>query len=389
MSADWSPTTRAVTAGRQQQGSSLNVPLWPTTAWTSDGVDATRRMATGRRPDEFYGRYSNPTVRAFEQAIAELEGTEDAIAFGSGMGALSTTVFALCSPGDHIVAQRQMFGGTVAFLSGPCARFGIEVTWVDGGDASQFAAAVVPGRTMLVIAETPNNPRADLVDLAAIGAIKGPFTLVDSTLGTPVGQQPAAFGVDLVWHSATKGISGHNDALLGVVAGERDLIETLWSYSVLHGANASPFDAMNGLRGLRTLAVRQRAQAATAIELATALGKLAGVSAVHHPGLDDSPHRALAASQLRIPPTVFALDVGSQERAAAFVDGLRLGHSATSLGGPETLVSHSATSTHVGLSPDEQEAAGITPGLLRVSVGLEDVADLLDDFTRSIAALDH
>lgn len=384
--AGWSPSTRAVTAGRGGQGASLNAPLWATTAWQSDGVDATRRLATRQRPDEFYGRYGNPSVRAFEQAIAELEGTDDALALASGMAALSTAVFALCSPGDHIVAQRAMFGGTVAFLAGPCARFGIEVSWVDGLDVADFAAAVRPGRTMLVIAESPNNPRAELLDVEAYGAISGPFTLLDSTLATPFAQRPAYHGVDLVWHSATKGICGHNDALLGVLAGEADLINTIWSYSVLHGANASPFDATNALRGLRTLPVRYRAQSATAVRLAAALRDHPGVAAVHHPSLADHPHHELAQRQLDAMPTVLAIDVGSVDAARVMVANLRLARSATSLGGPETLVSHSATSTHVALTPDEREAVGVTPGLLRVSVGLEDADDLVADFAQAIAA---
>lgn len=386
MNNHWSPTTRAITAGRQGQGASLNAPLWPTTAWQSEGVDATRKLATKQRPDEFYGRYGNPTVRAFEQAIAELEGTDDALALASGMGALATAVLALCSPGDHIVAQRAMFGGTVSFLAGPCARFGIEVTWVDGSTASAFADAVRPGRTMLVIAESPNNPRAELIDVEAFGAISGPFTMLDSTLATPVAQRPAEHGVDLVWHSATKGICGHNDALLGVLAGEAELLDTIWSYSVLHGATASPFDAANALRGLRTLPVRYRTQSATATLLADALRTHPGVVAVHHPSLSDHPHHELARRQLDVLPTVLAIDVGSLDAARATVANLRLARNATSLGGPETLVSHSATSTHVGLTPEEREQAGITAGLLRISVGLEDAADLLADLGQAIDA---
>ena len=205
------------------------------------------------RPGDFYSRYANPTVRAFEDAVAELEGAEDALAFGSGMGAVASTVLALCSTGDHIVIQRQIYAGTIAFVQGPCARLGIEHTVVDGTRPGEFAAAVRPGRTMLVLAESPSNPRLDLVDLDDLGAVSGPFTVIDSTFATPIGQQPLRHGVDLVLHSATKGISGHNDATLGVIAGERDLLDAIWAYAVLHGASASPYDALNGLRGIRTL----------------------------------------------------------------------------------------------------------------------------------------
>src|SRR5690606_26601317 len=240
---------------------------------------------------------------------------------------------------DHIVAQRQMYAGTIAFLEGPCRRLGIETTWVDGTRPGEFAAAVRPGSTMLVIAESPSNPRLDLVDLADLGAVSGPFTMIDSTLATPLGQQPATFGVDLVVHSATKGICGHNDATLGVVAGERDLIGAIWAYAVLHGAAASPFDALNGLRGIRTLAVRQRAQAAAALAIAEALRAHPGVAAVHHPGLADHPQHDLAVAQLSLMPTVLAVDVaGGVDAARVMLDGLRIARPATSLGGPETLV---------------------------------------------------
>ena len=231
-----SPGTKAVAAGRGQQGTSLTPPLWATSVWQTAGLDDTRKRATATRADNFYSRYANPTVRAFEEAIAELEDAEDALAFASGMGAIASVVFGLCSSGDHVVAQRQIYAGTSAFLQGPCARLGIDVSWVDGTVPGAFAAAVVPGRTMLVIAESPSNPRLDIVDLDELGAISGPFTLVDSTFATPLGQQPVHHGVDLVLHSATKGICGHNDATLGVVAGDRDVLADLWAYSVLHGA---------------------------------------------------------------------------------------------------------------------------------------------------------
>jgi cystathionine beta-lyase/cystathionine gamma-synthase len=377
--------TRAITAGRRYQGSSLNVPLWGTSAWQTEGLDDTRKRATGMRPADFYSRYANPTVRAFEEAVAELEGAEEALAFGSGMGAVASTVLALCSAGDHVVIQRQIYSGTMAFVQGPCARLGIEHTVVDGTVPGQLAAAVRPGKTMLVIAESPSNPRLDLVDLDELGAITGPFTVIDSTFATPIGQQPLRHGVDIVLHSATKGICGHNDATLGVIAGERDLLDAIWAYAVLHGASASPYDALNGLRGIRTLAVRQRHQSAVALRVAEALLDHPGVAVVHHPGLPCHPQHELAARQLSCLPTVLAIDlVGGIDAARTTIDGLRLARSATSLGGPETLVCHPATSTHVSLPPEEQAAIGITPGLLRISIGLEDGDDLVTDLERAI-----
>lgn len=363
------------------------MPLWSTSTWQTAGLDDTRKRATDVRADEFYSRYANPTVRAFEDAIADLEGAEDALAFASGMGAVASVVFGLCSTGDHLVAARQLYAGTSAFLLGPCARMDIDVTWVDGTVPGAFAAAVIPGRTMLVLAESPSNPRLDLVDLDDLGAVQGPFTVIDSTFATPIGQQPIRHGIDLVIHSATKGISGHNDATIGVVAGERDVLASIWTYSVLHGACASPHDALNALRGVRTLAVRQRHQAEAALAVATALREHPGVAAVHYPGLADHPQHELATRQLTLTPTVLAIDLaGGLDAARVTLDGLRVARSATSLGGPETLVCHPATSTHVSLLPEDQAAIGITDGLLRISVGLEDPADVITDLEQAIPA---
>ncbi len=379
------PATTAITAGRGANGTSLATPLWSSSTWKSAGLVDARRRATKHRASEFYSRYGNPTVRAFEEAIAELEGAEDALAYGSGMGALTTVVLALCGQGSHIVAQRQLYAGTLAFLQGPCRRFGIDVTFVDALQPGAFAAAVQPGRTMLVLAETPSNPLLELVDLAELGAITGPFTLVDSTFATPLGQQPLEYSVDLVLHSATKGIAGHNDATLGVIAGERDLLNEIWGYGVLHGATASPHDALNALRGIRTMAVRINHQAASALQLSKELAADPNVEAVHYPGLPSHPQYDLAQRQMKHNGTVLSFSVtGGLAHATTVLDRLRLGYAATSLGGPETLVCHPATTTHASLTTDELQLAGIGPGLLRVSVGLEDPDDLVADFLQAI-----
>lgn len=379
------PATRVIEVGRDSNGSSLNTPIWPTAVWESDGLDAAHRGATGRSPD-FYGRYGNPTVRAFEQAIADLEGAEDALAFGSGMGAITSLVLALCSSGSHVVAARQIYSGTLAFLQGPAARFGIETTFVDSTQPGALAAAVQPGRTVLVLVETPSNPLLELVDLDEVGAIAGPFTVVDSTFATPLGQNPLAHGVDLVVHSATKGIGGHNDVTLGVVAGEADLIAELWAYGVLHGATASPYDASNALRGMRTLAVRLAQQARTAQRLAEFLSDHPAVTAVHYPGLANHPQHDLAKRQMREFGSMLAFELdGGRDAVCALLDALRVARCATSLGGTETLMTHPATTTSVSLTPEEKRIAGVSEGLVRVSVGLEDADDLIADVSRALA----
>ena len=381
------PETTAITSGRDASGS-LAPTLWSSTTWQSAGLDESTKHALATHKNGNYARYSNPTVRSFEESVAALEGAEDALAFASGMGAVSSVILALCSSGDHIVAHNQLYGGTIAFLNGPCARLGIDVTYVDGSKPGALAAAVRPGKTMLVIAESPSNPQMGLVDLAELGAIKGPFTLVDSTLATPMGQRPLDFGIDIVLHSATKGIDGHNDALLGVIAGEKDLIDSVWGYAVMHGAVASPYDAANGLRGIRTLGVRTERQNQTALILAHSLEGHAKILSVSHPFLESHPQHQLAREQMRLGGTVIAVEVaGGFDACQSLVSQLQVVRIATSFGGPETLVCHPATSTHVGLSLEALATMGVTDGLLRFSIGLEDADDLVDDLHRAIATL--
>jgi len=379
------PETTAVTAGRDESGA-LAPALWASSTWDTTDLDGTHAGATTVHGAGFYSRYANPTVQSFEQAIAKLEGTEAALAFGSGMGAITATIFALCSTGDHIVAQRNCYAGTLGFLDGPCKRMGIDVTYVDGRNAGEFAAAVRPGKTILVMAETPSNPHLDIVDLDALGAIKGPFTMVDSTMATPLAQQPCQHGVSITMHSATKGIAGHNDATLGVIAAEKELIDTIWGYSVLHGATASPFDALNGLRGVRTLGVRLRQQSETAQQLAEWLSTHPAIKRVNYPGLATHPQHALAKRQMRWFGSIMSIELcGDINDVRQLTQRLQLVRNAVTLGGPDTLISHSATSTHLSVDPAVKAATGISESLLRVSVGLEAFEDLRSDFAAALA----
>jgi cystathionine beta-lyase/cystathionine gamma-synthase len=379
------PETRAITEGRADQHGALAPLLWPTTTFETETADEAARLATTVDPDRFYSRHGNPGVRAFEQAVADLEGAEAARAYASGMGAVTGVILGICSAGDHIVAQHQLYSQTTSVLLGMCPRFGIDVTLVDGTQPGAFAEAVRPGKTTLVFAETPANPRLDLVDLDEVGAIKGPVTCVDSTFATPLGQQPLAHGVDLVLHSATKGIAGHNDASLGIVCGSQELIDWLWGFAIFQGANASPFDAMNGLRGLRTLGVRLARQSDTALALAEVLEGSPHVECVRYPGLDSHPQRDLAKRQLSHAGAILSFDVvGGRDGGAAFVEALQIGRMATSLGGPETIVAHPASTTHQSLLPDELEAMGISQGTIRLSVGLEHVDDVIADVVQAL-----
>lgn len=382
---DLSNETQAAIAGREQAGGSLAPPLWATTAFSSTDPADAACSAGSTRPTRFYTRYGNPTINAFEQAVATLEGAQSALAFGSGMGAIASTVLALCSQGDHIVAQRQLYGGTLFFLQTVCPRFGIEVTLVDGTEPGAFRAAVRPGRTMLVLAETPSNPRLAVADLEELGSIRGPFTVVDSTFATPMLQRPLEFGVSLVLHSATKAIAGHNDATLGVIAGEAELVDAVWGYATLHGAVASPFDSWNALRGIRTLGVRIERMSATALRVARHLEDHPAVSSVSYPGLDSHPQRAIVERQMSSGGAMLSFELNDAERAHRALETLSLIRVATSLGGPDTLMCHPASTTHAGLSADLQDDIGVTPGLLRVSVGLEHADDLLGDLDTALS----
>ncbi len=382
---DWDPATKLIRAGRADNDTALAPVLWTSTTFVTPTVEDGRAMATSSTARRFYTRYGNPTVNQFEDAIAELERAECARAFASGMGAISAVLLGLCSKGDHVVAQKQLYAGTQLLLQSAAPRFGIDVTWVDATEPGAFTDAVIPGRTMVVFAETPANPRLALADLAELGSIAGPITVVDSTFATPLGQRPLEHDVDLVVHSATKAIAGHNDATLGVVAGSRELIDWLWQFAVLQGANAAPFDAMNGLRGLRTLGVRLERQTCSALAIARRLEDHSAVAGVVHPGLDSHPQRALAEAQMDLTGGLVTFElVGGLEAGERLVESTRIAQLATSLGGPETLVTHPASTTHVGLTPEEMTEAGIGPGTVRLSVGLEDADDLYDDLAAGL-----
>lgn len=382
---DWRFDTQAVRAGRTHDGESLSPVLWPSTTYTSRSVDEQYRRATGAHPAMFYSRNGSPTVTDFEDAMASLEGAEAALAFGSGMGAITSVVLTFCSAGDHIVAQDRTFSVSNQLFTMVCPRLGIDVTFVDARDADAVQAAVQPGKTQVVFVETPANPGLDLVDLEAIGSIVGPFTVVDGTFAPPPVQRPLELGIDLVIHAATKGIAGHNDAMLGVVAGERDLVQAVWGYHLIHGAVCSPFDAWNALRGIRTLATRVRQQSESALAVATFLEDHPAVATVRYPGLDSHPQRELAKRQMTSGGTVLTFELaGGLDAGRWFVEAVELAQVAPSLGGPETLVVHPPTMTAATLRPEERAAMGIGEGMIRVSIGLEHPDDIVADFRQAL-----
>jgi cystathionine beta-lyase/cystathionine gamma-synthase len=379
--------TTAITAGRGASGDSLAPVLFPSTAYTVETVAEQAAMVGTTRPRKLYSRFGSPTVRELEDAVAALEGAEAGLASASGMGTVTAVVLGLCSKGDHVVATRQIFSVTYGLLAMHLPRFGIDVTLVDGTDAAALAAAVIPGRTQLVLAETPANPALSLVDLDALGAIVGPITVVDSTFAGPAVQRPLEHGVDLVIHSATKGIAGHNDSLLGVMAGNADLIDPIWAWQSAMGAQASPFDAWNALRGIRTLPTRVRQQSESALQLATFLEGHPAIESVSYPFLSSHVQHDLARRQMATGGTVVAVEVaGGADGAVRFVEGCRLARIALSLGGPETLLTVPATFA-ARYTPAERAELGITDGLVRISVGLEHPDDLQADLAQSLDQL--
>ena len=293
------PATTAITAGRSANGTSLATPLWASSTWVSTGLVDARRRATGRRSTEFYSRYANPTVRAFEEAIAALEGAEDAVAYASGMGALSTTILALCSSGSHIVAQQQLYAGTLAFLQGPCRRFGIDVTFVDISDVDNFRRGVT-ARTRLALIESVSNPLVEVADIPSIAAALGNVPLlVDNTFATPCLLRPLELGACFAFHSASKYLNGHGDVMLGVMVGERLAIRRMRALTSLLGLNSNPFECWLASRGMRTLPLRIRQASETAAQLAEWLQHQSGISRVYYPGLKDHPTRPLAQKLLK------------------------------------------------------------------------------------------
>lgn len=385
---EWRSETRAIRAGRSNNDSSLAPVLWPSTTYFNRSVDENLALARAAHPSKFYSRNGSPTVMDFEDAIAELEGAEAALAFGSGMGAISSVVLTFCGAGDHIVVQRSTFSVTNQLFTMLAPRLGIDVTFVDATDVESVRAAVRPGKTQLVFVETPANPGLDVVDLDAIGAIEGPFTVCDATFAPPPIQNALSHGIDIVMHAATKGIAGHNDAMLGVIAAERDLVAAVWVHHLMHGAVCSPFDAWNALRGIRTLHARVRQQSESAQALAEALEAHPAVARVIYPGLDSHPQRDVAKRQMTTGGTVLTFDVaGGIDAGRKFVEGVEVAQVAPSLGGPETLVVHPPTMTAATLTPEERQDMGIGEGMIRVSVGLEHADDIVADFRQSLDRL--
>ena len=392
MMTDWKTRTTLVHQGsRRSQYGEMAEAIFLTQGFVYDSAEAAEARFLKAGEDEFiYARYGNPTVRMFEERIAAIEGTEDAFATASGMAAVSGALMAMCRAGDHVVSAKALFGSCLYVLEEVLVRFGVKVTFVDGADLGQWEKAVVPG-TRAVFFESMSNPTLELVDITAVSAIShrvGALVVCDNVFATPIFSRAVAQGADVVVYSTTKHIDGQGRALGGVVCGTRDWVRKVLEPYMKHtGAAMSPFTAWIMLNGMATLDLRCRAMAEGALEIAKWLGTQGKITRVIYPGLADHPQHGLAMAQMGSGGTLVAFDAGSKEAAFRMLNALEIIRISNNLGDAKSIATHPATTTHSRLPQDQKDALGITPGLIRLSVGLEDPEDLIADLAGGLAVV--
>ena len=392
MAEDWKPRTRLVHGGaRRSQYAEVSEALHLTQGFVYESAEAAEARFRDAGPDEFiYARYGNPTVATFEDRIAALEGTEAGFATASGMAAVSGALMALTRAGDHVVAARALFGSCLYVLEEVLARFGVEVTFVDGTDLDAWRAAVRPD-TRLVFFESVSNPALEVVDIAAVAEIAhaaGALVVVDNVFATPVYSRAVAQGADIVIYSATKHIDGQGRTLGGVILGPREIVRgPVEAYMKHTGGALSPFNAWVMLKGLETLELRVRAQVETAARIAAALEGHPKLARVIYPGLPSHPQFELAQRQMGTGGTLLAVELaGGQAAAFRMLDALGIVLISNNLGDAKSIATHPATTTHQRLPEAQKAALGITPGLVRLSAGLEDADDLIADLRAALDA---
>ena len=367
--------------------SSIAPPVYPSVTHRGKSAEHFQEMASVPRHSRFYTRYGGPTHERVEAVLSQIEGAEAALLLASGMAAVSTTVLTLVQTGDHVVAQRSHYMGTTQLVTRVLAQFGVTSTSVDQSDCGAFESAITP-KTRLILLESPSNPLLALTDLSAVAKLaraRGITTVADNTFATPVNTRPLSHGIDLVVHSATKFLGGHHDLLAGAVAGPRATIQRIWEMSIVLGGNLGAFEAWLLLRGLRTLGVRVERQNATALSVARFLEEHPAVARVHYPGLESHPQHTLARTQMCGFGGVLSFVLrGDMQAAPAFMRRLKVFAQAVSLGGIESLAMHAATVWAGTLSEEQMRASGVDPGLIRLSVGLEDAKDLIADLNQAL-----
>lgn len=389
--ADAGIDTLAVRAGqvRSQEGEHSEAMYLTSSYVFASAAEAAARFS-GDQPGNVYSRYTNPTVRTLEKRIAALEGVEAAVATSSGMAAILSTCMALLKAGDHIVCSRSVFGTTTVLFTKYMARFGVSVTFVNPVDFDQWNSAFTAD-TRLVFVETPSNPLCDVVDLTRLAELThkaGALLVVDNCFCTPALQKPAEFGADLIVHSATKYIDGQGRCLGGLVAGPNALVDEVLGFIRSAGPTMSAFNAWVFLKGLETLRLRMDAHSANALSLALWLQEQPSVECVYYAGLPDHPGHELAARQQRGFGGVLSFEVqGAREQAWQVIDSTRILSLTANLGDAKSTIVHPATTTHGRLTDEQKREAGIADNLIRIAVGLEDVADIKADLQRGLALL--
>jgi O-succinylhomoserine sulfhydrylase len=383
--------TLAVRAGIHRTGEGEHSePIFTTSSYVFENAAAAAARFSGELPGNVYSRYTNPTVRTFEQRIAALEGAEEAVGTASGMAAILSTCMALLKSGDHVVCSRDVFGTTVNLFARYLSKFGVEVTFVPLLDLDQWRAAI-RGNTAMLFLETPSNPLCEVADLAALSALArehDSLLVVDNCFCTPALQTPLALGADIVVHSATKYLDGQGRCVGGAVVGSHQHMEEVVTFLRTCGPTMSAFNAWVFLKGLETLRLRMEAHSASALELARWLQGQAQVEKVYYAGLEDHPGHELARAQQSAFGGVLSFQVkGGRDQAWACIDAIQIMSLTANLGDAKTTIVHPATTTHGRLSNEQRQEAGITDNLIRVAVGLEHVDDLRADLQTGLAAL--
>ncbi len=381
--------TLAVHAGenRSENYGAVSVPIYTASVFAFTDAETGAAIHNNQKEGYFYGRLGNPTQTALEKAVAELENGEAALTFASGMAAISAALLTVVKTGDHIVAPASMYPTTTLFLKHLSENFDIETTFVDATGAKNYAAAIQPN-TKAFWLETPSNALLNVTDIAEVANIareNNITTIADNTFATPFNQRPLALGIDVVVHSATKYFGGHSDLTAGLMIGKKEIIEKAQHEAAkLYGGNIAPQVAWLVLRGIKTLGLRMKRHNQNAFALANMLSKHPKVKAVFYPGLESHFNHEIAAKQMKGFGGMIAFDVGGVEEGKKFVNNVKICTLATSLGGVETIVQHSASMTHAALSPDERQKTGVTDGLIRFSTGIENVEDLKADLENAL-----
>jgi cystathionine gamma-synthase len=385
--------TMSVWAGEEEYLTqhATQVPVVHSVSFGYRDVDEWLQVARGQKPGHIYGRNTNPTVQVFEEKVRVLEGAEAATSAATGMGIISSTLFALLSPGDRVVSIKDTYGGTNKIFTEFLPRFHVEVTLCDTTDHEAIEVEIARGCRLLYL-ESPTNPTVKVVDLArlaAAGHAVGAVVVVDNTFATPINQNPLQLGADLVIHSATKFLGGHADALGGVVCGRKELVQQIYHFREINGASLDPMAAYLLLRGMKTLHLRVRQQNESALRIARFLEGHPAVARVFYPGLESHPGHEIAKRQMRGFGGVlsFMLKDDTFDAVRRFLPRLRYAHPAANLGAVETVVGPPATTSHVECTPEERAAMGIPESLIRYSTGIEDCDDLIADLDQALRAV--